>query len=68
MRHSILSCNPLMVEKIKVGEGLVLDLCPYDRDFTGFECPMRLIPYALKKFSCWIIGVKLIPLLGLNVL
>ncbi|EJC04517.1 hypothetical protein HPHPP4D_1231 [Helicobacter pylori Hp P-4d] len=57
-----------MIEKIKVGEDLVLALFPYNGDFTGFECPMRLIPHALKKFSCWIIGVKLIPLLGLNVL
>ncbi|EMH09149.1 hypothetical protein HMPREF1409_00795 [Helicobacter pylori GAM246Ai] len=58
-----------MIEKIKVGEGLVLDLCPYDRDFTGFECPMRSIPTRLRKILFnWIVGVKLIPLLGPNVL
>nr|WP_080303783.1 hypothetical protein [Helicobacter pylori] len=36
--------------KIKVGGGLVLALCPYNRDFIGFEClKARLIPHALKK-------------------
>ncbi|WP_241208758.1 hypothetical protein [Helicobacter pylori] len=38
-----------MVEKIKVGEGLVLALYPYDRDFTGFECPNAFNPTRLKK-------------------
>nr|WP_241208200.1 hypothetical protein [Helicobacter pylori] len=38
-----------MIEKIKVGGGLVLDLCPYDRDFTGFECPNAFNPTRLKK-------------------
>ncbi|EJB47431.1 hypothetical protein HPHPA17_0877 [Helicobacter pylori Hp A-17] len=58
-----------MIGKIKVGEGLVLALCPYDRDFTGFDhLGHSRSPHALEKFSCWIVGVKLIPLLGLNVL
>ncbi len=38
-----------MIKEIKVGEGLVLALYPYNRDFTGFECPSVLIPHALKK-------------------
>ncbi|EMG96670.1 hypothetical protein [Helicobacter pylori] len=38
-----------MIKEIKVGEGLVLALYPYNRDFTGFECPMRSIPTRLKK-------------------
>ncbi|WP_232264151.1 hypothetical protein [Helicobacter pylori] len=38
-----------MVEKIKVGEGLVLALYPYDRDFTGFECSNAFNPTRLKK-------------------
>ncbi len=38
-----------MIEKIKVMGGLVLDLCPYDRDFTGFECPNAFNPTRLKK-------------------
>ncbi|EQD97110.1 hypothetical protein L933_02255 [Helicobacter pylori PZ5056] len=55
--------------KIKVGGGLVLALCPYNRDFIGFEClKARLIPHALEKFSCWIVGVKSVSLLGLNIL
>ncbi|EJB60860.1 hypothetical protein HPHPH41_0865 [Helicobacter pylori Hp H-41] len=58
-----------MVEEIKVGGGLVLALCPYNRDFTGFECPNAFNPTHLKKILFnWIVGVKLIPLLGLNVL
>ncbi|MGN8394738.1 hypothetical protein ACR9KK_01235 [Helicobacter pylori] len=59
-----------MVEEIKVGGGLVLALCPYNRDFIGFEClKARSIPTRLRKILFnWIIGVKLIPLLGLNVL
>ncbi|EMH24291.1 hypothetical protein HMPREF1451_00457 [Helicobacter pylori HP260BFii] len=58
-----------MIKEIEVGEGLVLAQYPYDRDFIGFECPMRSIPTRLRKILFnWIIGVKLIPLLGLNVL
>lgn len=57
-----------MIKEIKVGEGLVLALYPYDRDFTEFECPVRLIPHALKKSSCWIAGVKSVSLLELNIL
>ncbi|MGL2866556.1 hypothetical protein FIM66_04525 [Helicobacter pylori] len=38
-----------MIKEIKVGGGLVLDLCPYDRDFTGFECPNAFNPTRLKK-------------------
>ncbi|WP_080028570.1 hypothetical protein [Helicobacter pylori] len=38
-----------MIGKIKVGEGLVLALYPYDRDFTGFECPNAFNPTRLKK-------------------
>ncbi len=56
---------PLMVEKLKLG-GLVLALYPYNRDFTGFEClKARLIPHALKKSSCWVVGVKSVPLLNI---
>ncbi|EJB35991.1 hypothetical protein HPNQ4044_1035 [Helicobacter pylori NQ4044] len=45
---------------------MVLDLYPYDRDFIGFEClKARLIPHALEKFSCWIVGVKSVPLLNI---
>ncbi|EMH08594.1 hypothetical protein HMPREF1411_01220 [Helicobacter pylori GAM250AFi] len=48
---------------------MVLALYPYDRDFIRFECPMRSIPTRLRKILFnWIVGVKLIPLLGLNVL
>ncbi|EMG84074.1 hypothetical protein HMPREF1393_00200 [Helicobacter pylori GAM103Bi] len=48
---------------------MVLALCPYNGDFIGFECPMRSIPTRLRKILFnWIVGVKLIPLLGLNVL
>ncbi len=57
-----------MVEKLKLG-GLVLALYPYNGDFIGFEClKARLIPHALKKFSCWIVGAKSVSLLGLNIL
>lgn len=57
-----------MVEKLKLG-GLVLALFPYNWDFTEFEClKARLIPHALKKSSCWIVGVKSVPLLGLIIL
>ncbi len=36
---------------------------------TEFEClKARLIPHALKKLSCWIVGVKSVPLLGLIIL
>lgn len=57
-----------MVEKLKLG-GLVFALCPCNGDFIGFEClKARLIPHALKKFSCWIVGVKSVSLLGLNIL
>ncbi|WP_232255431.1 hypothetical protein [Helicobacter pylori] len=38
-----------MIEKIKVGGGLVLALYPYDRDFIGFECPNAFNPTRLKK-------------------
>nr|WP_120922094.1 hypothetical protein [Helicobacter pylori] len=38
-----------MIKEIKVGGGLVLDLYPYDRDFTGFECPNAFNPTRLKK-------------------
>ncbi|MGN8510553.1 hypothetical protein ACR9ME_04180 [Helicobacter pylori] len=38
-----------MIEEIRVGEGLVLALYPYDRDFIRFECPMRSIPTRLRK-------------------
>ncbi|EMH06906.1 hypothetical protein HMPREF1407_00058 [Helicobacter pylori GAM244Ai] len=48
---------------------MVLALCPYNGDFTGFECPNAFDPTRLRKILFnWIIGVKLIPLLGLNVL
>ncbi|EMG86214.1 hypothetical protein HMPREF1395_01349 [Helicobacter pylori GAM112Ai] len=58
-----------MVEEIKVGESLVLALYPYDRDFIGFECPMRSIPTRLRKILFnWIVGVKSVSLLGLNIL
>lgn len=40
-----------MVEKLKLWGGLILALYPYDRDFTGFECPMRSISHALEKSS-----------------
>ncbi|GAA7324774.1 hypothetical protein HpCK61_07210 [Helicobacter pylori] len=53
-----------MVEKLKLG-GLVLALFPYNGDFIGFECPSVLIPHALKKFSCWIVGVGLVFLLNI---
>lgn len=57
-----------MVERIKVG-GLFLALYPCNGDFIGFEClKARLIPHALKKFSCWIVGVKSVPLLELIIL
>ncbi|EJB33690.1 hypothetical protein HPNQ4053_0746 [Helicobacter pylori NQ4053] len=50
-----------MIERIKVG-GLVLALYPYNEDFIEFEClKVRLIPHALKKSSCWIVGVKSVP-------
>ncbi|PDW22353.1 hypothetical protein BB479_04270 [Helicobacter pylori] len=56
------------LKKLKLG-GLVLALCPYNGDFIGFEClKARLIPHALKKVLSSFVGVKLIPLLGLNVL
>ncbi|MUU62974.1 hypothetical protein [Helicobacter pylori] len=38
-----------MVEKIKVGEGLVLALYPYNRDFTGFDHLGHSIPTRLRK-------------------
>ncbi|EMH19347.1 hypothetical protein HMPREF1417_01024 [Helicobacter pylori GAM260Bi] len=58
-----------MIEKIKVGGGLVLALYPYDRDFTGFDHLGHSIPTRLRKILFnWIVGVKLIPLLGLNIL
>ncbi|EMH45854.1 hypothetical protein HMPREF1441_01075 [Helicobacter pylori HP250ASi] len=57
------------MKKLKLWGGLVLALYPYDRDFIRFECPMRSIPTRLRKILFnWIVGVKLIPLLGLNVL
>ncbi|EJB28439.1 hypothetical protein HPNQ4099_1036 [Helicobacter pylori NQ4099] len=52
--------------KIKVGVGLVFALCPCNGDFIGFEClKAHLIPHALKKSSCWIVGVKSVPLLNI---
>ncbi|EJB64943.1 hypothetical protein HPHPH43_0819 [Helicobacter pylori Hp H-43] len=48
---------------------MVLALFPYNGDFIGFEClKARLIPHALKKSSCWVVGVKSVSLLGLNIL
>ncbi|EJB74244.1 hypothetical protein HPHPA14_0552 [Helicobacter pylori Hp A-14] len=45
---------------------MVLALCPCNGDFIGFEClKARLIPHALKKFSCGIVGVKSVPLLNI---
>nr|WP_230078111.1 hypothetical protein [Helicobacter pylori] len=38
-----------MIEKIKVGGGLVLALYPYDRDFTGFDHLGHSIPTHFKK-------------------
>ncbi|MGL2338653.1 hypothetical protein ACOWKT_03105 [Helicobacter pylori] len=58
-----------MIEKIKVMGGLVLALYPYNRDFTGFDHLGYSIPTRFRKILFnWIVGVKLIPLLGLNVL
>ncbi len=54
-----------MVEKSKLW-GLILALCPYNGDFIEFEYPKaRLISHALKKFSCWIVGVGLVFLLNI---
>ncbi|PDX39870.1 hypothetical protein [Helicobacter pylori] len=56
------------LKKLKLG-GLVLALYPYNGDFIGFECLKAFDPTRLRKILFnWIIGVKLIPLLGLNVL
>ncbi|EJB97430.1 hypothetical protein HPHPP1_1030 [Helicobacter pylori Hp P-1] len=52
-----------------MGEGLVLALYPHNRDFTGFDHLGHSIPTRFRKILFnWIVGVKLIPLLGLNVL
>lgn len=57
-----------MVEKLKLG-GLVLALCPYNRDFIGFEClKARLIPHALEKVLLLDCRGKISLLLGLNIL
>ncbi|WP_232256159.1 hypothetical protein [Helicobacter pylori] len=55
-----------MVEKLKLG-GLVLALCPYNRDFIGFEClKARLIPHALKKVLLLDCRGKISPLVRVN--
>ncbi|GAA7251453.1 hypothetical protein BD0084_00810 [Helicobacter pylori] len=59
-----------MVEEIKVG-GVWFSLCipiyvPIMGDFTEFEyLKARSISHALKKFSCWVVGVKSVPLLNI---
>ncbi|RKV39724.1 hypothetical protein [Helicobacter pylori] len=56
-----------MIKEIKVGEGLVLALYPYNRDFTGFEClKARLIPHALKKVLLLDCRGKISPLVRVN--
>ncbi len=58
-----------MIEKIKVGEGLVLALYPYDMDFTGFEClKARLIPHALKKVLLLDCRGKISPLIKYSII
>ncbi|MCQ2786106.1 hypothetical protein JT097_04035 [Helicobacter pylori] len=58
-----------MVEEIKVGGGLVLALCPYVMGILqGLSVQSAFNPTRLKKSSRWIVGVKSVSLLGLNVL
>ncbi|MGL2882935.1 hypothetical protein ACQKAS_05120 [Helicobacter pylori] len=38
-----------MIKEIKVGEGLVLAIFPYNRDFTGFDHLRHSIPTRLRK-------------------
>nr|WP_229762820.1 hypothetical protein [Helicobacter pylori] len=62
-----------MVEGIKVG-GVWFSLCvpiyvPIMGDFIEFEYLKSVFdPARLKKFSCWVVGVGLVSLLGLNIL
>lgn len=57
-----------MVEGIKVG-GVWFSLYFLIMGILqSLSVQMRLIPHALKKSSCWIVGVKSIPLLGLIIL
>ncbi|WP_258220092.1 hypothetical protein [Helicobacter pylori] len=37
------------MKKLKLCGGLILALYPYNRDFTGFECPNAFNPTRLKK-------------------
>ncbi|WP_041600185.1 hypothetical protein [Helicobacter acinonychis] len=55
-----------MIEKIKVREGLILALYPYNRGFIGFEIIPDLDLVRLRKILLSFVGVKLVPLLGLN--
>ncbi|WP_233758698.1 hypothetical protein [Helicobacter acinonychis] len=55
-----------MIEKIKVREGLILALYPYNRDFIGFEITPYLDLVHLRKILLSFVGVKLVPLLGLD--
>ncbi|WP_305866145.1 hypothetical protein [Helicobacter pylori] len=57
-----------MVEKLKLG-GLVLALCPYNGDFTEFEClKAHLIPHALKKVLLLDCRGKISPLIKYSII
>ncbi|ABF84833.1 hypothetical protein [Helicobacter pylori] len=54
------------MKKLKLG-GLFLALCPYNRDFIGFEClKVHLIPHALKKALLLGCRGKISPLVRVN--
>ncbi len=56
-----------MVEKLKLG-GLVLALCPCNKDFIGFERPSVFTLACFRKILSSFVGVKSVPLLGLIIL
>ncbi|EJB24196.1 hypothetical protein HPNQ4216_1130 [Helicobacter pylori NQ4216] len=48
---------------------MVLALCPYNRDFIGFEClKARLIPHALKKALLLDCRGKISPLIKYSII